>query len=94
MTDFNEKLAKLQSKLLVQRLFILHDPFPVINTLADRCNRMMEAIEEIDRALSPLPVYEFADKHSIMPHDIQGEALIRTNAALKVIRDYRREIYK
>jgi len=92
---FKENLAQLYTRRAIDRIQVLANPEPYLDRLAERCCQLQSILEEVDRALHPDTVFDYwldhAD-HSAIPRpvDIQGEALIRCNRALRVLDKYRR----
>jgi len=88
---FRQKLAELQTRLAIGKAQVLANPEPYLDDLTRRCTDLLKVLEDIDYALSPDCPVDWAQSHNppIKPMNLQGEALIRCNAALKVIRDYR-----
>lgn len=89
--EFRQKLARLQAMLAINKAKVLSNPEPFINDLIERCTKLLQVLDDIDYALSPDCAFDWAMSHEppIKPVDLQGEALIRCDAALKVINEYR-----
>lgn len=95
-TEFRQRLAKMQALLAINDAKLMANPKPCLEEMAKRCNRLLRVLDEVDRALSPDCVFDFwgnhADEyHMSQPSDVNGEALIRCNKALEVLRKYRKE---
>ena len=80
--------AKLTAMLAIQDAQMVANPKPYIKAAYDELYKAQECFEAIERALSPDIVFDVAVENDIRPTDIQGEAYIRCNAALEVIRKY------
>jgi hypothetical protein len=93
-SDIRHRVAELKTKLAIQDARIMSNPRPYLNEMSKTIGELLRVIEEIDYALSPDAVFdvwsESADKRVFSgPADINGEALIRCNKALKVLREWR-----
>lgn len=89
-----EDLARLKAKVAIMDAKVMANPKPHLERMSSQCIELLQVIEDIERALSPDSVFDFWDKSADkdafpLPVDINGEALIRCNAALAVIREYR-----
>lgn len=92
--EFRMMLADLTAKIAVKDAMVMANPKRYLEEMQDYCHSILKVLEDVDHALSPDVVFKFwdenCDKNQIpRPIDIQGEALIRCNAALKVLREYR-----
>lgn len=87
--DFKTQLAELRIKLALSKAKVLSDPEPHINKLMGHCSELLKTMEEIEYALSPDIIFDVAMANVMNPCDIQGEALIRCNEALRIIRKYK-----
>lgn len=70
------------------------NPKPYLEDMAARCHELIKVLEDVEYALSPDAVFDYwdvnANKQQIpKPGDIQGEAFIRCNKAIEVLREYR-----
>lgn len=93
-TEFRQRLARLQALIAIKDAQLMANPKPYLEDMGKRCHELLTVLDEVERALSPDCVYDFwdenADKAAIpRPTDIQGEAYIRCNKALDVLRKYR-----
>ncbi|PHR58787.1 MAG: hypothetical protein COA47_10300 [Robiginitomaculum sp.] len=91
--EFLQGLASLRAAIITRDCQIRANPLPHLKAMEKRCAELEDLFNKIDYALSPNMVFDtwdtLCDKDVIQrPTDIQGEALIRCNAALKVISDY------
>ena len=64
------------------------DPITYLQEAGKRMYELHKVLEEVQRALSPCAVFDKAEEMGMHPMDIQGEALIRCNAASKVLDNY------
>lgn len=92
--QFRQALQELSSKIALKDIDVMCNPKPHLQQAHDIASSMMELFEKIEIALSPCVVFDFwqnnCDHNQIQrPIDINGEALIRCNAALKVIEKFR-----
>lgn len=92
--QFQSALEKLRYLIAIQDHELIENPKPHLVAMERRCCELMKTLEQIEYALSPDCVFdvwqECFDKSQIpRPIDVQGEALIRCNKALEVIRNYR-----
>lgn len=89
-SEHKQILAKLEVQLAIRHASIRADPIPLLNTAFHMLARVRKCIDDIDYALSPEVLVDWGNNHKppIQAPDINGEALIRCNAAKKVIRDY------
>lgn len=92
--EFRKKLAELQSRIAIKEAQIMADPVPYLSAMSNQCNTLLKVIDDIAFALSPDLVFDYWDTNmdkGMVPNpiDVQGEALLRCNAALEVIRKYR-----
>lgn len=92
--EFRQRLAKLQSMLAIRDAQLMSNPKPFLEDMAERCRDLLKVLEDVEYALSPDSVFDYwdanADKTVLKdPGSIQGEAYIRCNKALAVIRNYR-----
>jgi hypothetical protein len=87
--EFRQKLAKLQSLVAIKNAQVLANPIPYLEDMSERCVILLKLLEEVEYALSPHIVFDFAQENSMEPMDLQGEALIRCNKAKQLIRDYK-----
>lgn len=94
MSDLSDEhrmlLARMQANMAISRAKIEANPWPLIDRLQNEVVGYRVLIAEIERALSPDPVWEFATQNNIELLDVKGEALIRCNAALSVLRQQKR----
>ena len=93
-TEFRQKLAKLQAKLAIHDAQVMANPKPYLEMMYRECMRIIKVLDEVEYALSGAAVYDFweehVDKKAIpQPANIQGEALIRCNKALDILRSYK-----
>ena len=90
-TEFRQRLAALQTRLAINKARVLSNPEPYLNDMSRRCNELLKVLEDVDYALSPDSVCDWAMSREppMRPMDVQGEAHIRCQAALKVLREYR-----
>lgn len=92
--EFRMMLARLTAQVSINDAIVMSNPKKYLLEMREHCNSLLKVLDDVDRALSPDIVFDFwdenCDKKQIpRPIDIQGEALIRCNAALKVLREYR-----
>ncbi len=83
-----EIFAKLQAMLAIQDVQIAVNPKPYLEAAYDELCKARDCFEAMQHALSPDIVFEIATENDIRPTDIQGEAYIRCNAALKILNNY------
>ncbi len=93
-SEFRQKLSKLQAMLAIKDAQLMANPKPYLEDMAKRCDELLKVLDEVDHALSPDYIFEVWDNHVdkqkvSRPSDIQGEALLRCNKALEVLRNYR-----
>ena len=96
--DDKKALARLTTQLAISNAQISANPFPYIDKLTKELIRLLKVLESVEYALSPDYVFDFwnenDDKSAIRnPIDIRGEALIRCNKALEILRIYSHESY-
>ena len=87
--DTRELLAQLTAKLATHKAMILADPEPWLDRMAKHIEELLIVLYEVEYALSPDLVFDTANEMGIRPVDFHGEALVRCNAALDVLRKYR-----
>ena len=89
--EFRQRLAKLQTLISINKVKVLSNPEPYLNDLSDQVGKLLKVIEDIDYALSSDCACDWAMSHNppINIVDLQGESLIRCDAALKVIHEFR-----
>ena len=78
-------LARLRSQVAIRDSQIMANPLPYLIEAEKQLIEMRICMEDIQRALSPDAVFDFAEDHCIKPADINGEAYIRVKAAQKVL---------
>ena len=93
MSELSEKHLEMLSTLItrcaVSRAQMLANPEPYLEKMATQMYELDKCLHAVQYALSPDVVFDFAEEHSIVPvNSIQGEAHIRCEAALKVIREF------
>ena len=89
--EFREKLARLTALVAIHDAQVMANPKPYLEEMSKQCGKLLKVLEEVEYALSPDFIYDFwenqCDKGAIQrPQDIQGEALIRCNKALEVLK--------
>lgn len=89
--ELRELLAKLTAKLATNRALVLANPEPYLDQLTKHSGRLLRVLRDVEYALSPDMVFDVANEMGIRPIDFQGEALIRCEKALAVLREYRIE---
>jgi hypothetical protein len=87
--EMREMLAQLIAKLAMHKAMVLADPEPWLDKLAKHSGELLAVLREVEYALSPDMVFDTANEMGIRPVDFQGEALVRCNKALGVLRKYR-----
>lgn len=92
--QFRQELQELRSKIALKDIDVMCNPKPYLQQAYDIASSLMDLFEKIEIALSPCAVFDFWQNncnHSQIqkPVDITGEALIRCNAALKVIEKFK-----
>ena len=87
--DMRELLAQLTAKLATHKAMVLADPEPWLDKMAKHIEELLIVLHKVEYALSPDLVFDTANEMGIRPVDFQGEALVRCNAALDVLRKYR-----
>tara|TARA_B100001989_G_C24224225_1_gene309391 strand:- start:103 stop:399 length:297 start_codon:yes stop_codon:yes gene_type:complete len=92
--EFRERLAKLRTLIAINDAKIMANPKPYLEDMSRRCGELLDVLEKVEYALSPDFIFdvwnECANKEAIQrPQDINGEALIRCNKALDVLREYK-----
>ena len=93
MTDkeLRELLAEFEARIATQKALVLAHPEPYLNRLAKYSGRLLRVLRDVEYALSPDMVFDVANEMGIHPIDFQGEALVRCNKALEILRKYRNE---
>ena len=86
--DATRILAKLQTALAIHDAKVMANPKPYLEEAAKQIVDLKICLDDIQRALSPDVVFDFAKENDIRPMDIQGEALIRCNAAKLALQKY------
>lgn len=89
--DLRELLAELTAKLATHKALVLANPEPYLDQLTKHSGRLLCVLREVEYALSPDMVFDVANERGIRPIDFQGEALVRCDKALAVLRKYRNE---
>lgn len=91
---FREKLARLHTLIAIKDAQLMANPKPYLEDMSRRCVELLNVLEQVEYALSPELVYDTWENgfKNVIPNpiDIQGEALLRCNAALDIIKDYKR----
>jgi hypothetical protein len=93
----DEDLARIQTMIAINDARVMSNPKPYLESMLKRCHELMKTLEDVEHALSPDTVFAFWDEHADKkaiprPIDIQGEALIRCNKALDVLRKHRTRV--
>ena len=93
-SEFRRKLNRLRELIEERDQQIRANPLPFLKDMEKQCTELRKVLANVEYALSTDKVFDYwdqkADKAMIpQPVDLQGEALIRCNAALEVIREYR-----
>jgi hypothetical protein len=91
--EFMKTFARLQAVLAINDARLMSNPKPYLENMAKQCNELLAVLHEVEYALSPDCAFDFWDAHADKkaiprPTDLQGEALIRCNKALEVLRKY------
>ena len=84
-----EMIAKLTTMVAISDAQIKSNPIPHLNEAKELLLLAQKCFEDIEMALSPDLIFDMAIENDIRPTDIQGEAYIRCNAALNVIKKYK-----
>lgn len=91
---FQQQLARLRTLVAINDARVMSNPKHYLKKMDKRCNELLQVLEKVENALSPDLVFDHweqnCDKNQIpRAIDFQGEALLRCNTALKILRDYR-----
>lgn len=86
---FRLDLARLQAALAIADAQVMANPKKYLSRMSRHCVDLLDVLERVEHALSPDIVFDFAEERNMRPADINGEALIRCNAAKRVLRDYK-----
>ena len=87
--DMRDLLAELTTKLAMHKALVLADPEPWLDKLTEHAGELLVVLREVEYALSSDCVFDKANEMGIRPINFQGEALVRCNKALDVLRKYR-----
>ena len=92
--EFHKTLSKLQAMLAIKDAQLMANPKPYLEDMENRCAELLQVFDDIENALSSNCVFDYWEDnadHDVLkkPVDVQGEALIRCDAALKVINKYK-----
>jgi len=85
-----EYLERLETKIILNDLKVMNNPKKYLDYMITNCVHLLKVLDKIEYALSPSAVFDFSEKNDIRVEDVSGEALIRCNAALEVIRKYKK----
>lgn len=86
--EFRRTYARLTALCDLGKAIFMADPLPTLLEAKKQMHEMHMVLERVYVALSPAPVLEMAEELCVRPMDFQGEALVRCDAAKKVVRDY------
>lgn len=92
--EFRQKLAELTARIAIMDAQVMANPKKYLEEMSAHANRLIKVLDDVEYALSPDMVYDFWElncDHSAIPRpqDLNGEAMIRCNAAKDVLRRYR-----
>jgi len=71
-SQFNQILAKLTTKVAIQKAQVVSNPIPYLEKAGEELVRAQVCFDEIDRALSPDCVFEYGINNKIDPNYISG----------------------
>ena len=86
--EFHEKLSRLQVMIAIQDAKIMADPLRYLDDMSSRCSAVLRLLEDVEWALNGHTIADYCAENAIEPFTLQGEALVRCNAALNLIREY------
>lgn len=89
--EFRMKLAKFRADLAIREAQLIANPLPALKEMESHCVELLRVLEDVKYALSPDLIFDVHEENSDRlhsPNDIQGEALIRCNKALKILNNY------
>ena len=88
-SDYAQILARLRTAIALQQAKIRADPIPVLEKAEAQMAKQHHLLSQIHDALvgSDL-IFDVAEQFGIHPTNINGEAYIRNQAALKLLSDY------
>lgn len=83
-------LAELIAKAAIQKAHIRANPEPYLNEVSEELARARQCFEEIERAISPDIIYDFANDHALRPEDVHGQDHIKIGAVYSALDKYYR----
>ena len=86
--DFKEMIAKLETLIIIRDAQVIANPIPHLQLMHEKCIDLIKILDDVKYALSPDLLVDVAQELNIRPNDINGEAYIRCNAALKILNEY------
>lgn len=87
---FRQDLAKFHALVAISDARIMSDPLPHLNRMSEHCCELWEVLNKLEYALSPDFIFDYCQGTPLEPSNIQGEALIRCNKALEILKEYKR----
>jgi len=92
MKEFHQKLAKLITINAIEEARIKSNTKHYLVDIDKKYIKLLKVLDDIEYALSSDSVFDYWSENKSEfsnPIDIQGEALIRCNKALKILGEYR-----
>ena len=88
-TDHAQIIARLSALIATRHAFVRADPIPALEAAEAQLGKQHHLIMQIHDALVGADlIYDTAYELGVQPMNINGEAYIRNQAALKLIDDY------
>lgn len=82
-------LAKFLTTLAIKKAQIASNPFPYLKKADRELGDSIRCMDNVIHALTGTDsIMDFAQSHNLKPEEIEGQALIRINAALEIIKEY------
>lgn len=88
-TDYAQIIARLSALIATRHAFVRADPIPALEAAEAQLGKQHHLIMQIHDALTGSDlIFDAACELGLLPTNINGEAYIRNQAALKLIDNY------